>query len=82
MTEHTPPTNIYRVQIEMDEDGYYTAECLDLHGCISQGDTEEEALDNVSDVIRGYLITMAKHSQISAPKSSRIIEVPVVAAVA
>ena len=82
MTEHSPPKNVYRVHIEVDEDGYYVAECLDLYGCISQGDTEEEALDNIADAIRGYLVAMAKHTRGSEQTTSRIVEAPVVAKVA
>ena len=82
MAEHISPTNVYRVRIEVDEDGYYVAECLDLHGCISQGDTEEEALDNITDAIRGYLISMAKHAGESEQSNIRIVDAPVVAAVA
>lgn len=37
------------------EDGGYTAEVPSLPGCISEGDTAEEALQNVQDAIRGYI---------------------------
>ncbi len=44
----------YRLQIviEQDEDGVYVAECPALQGCYSQGDTFEEALEHVRDVIQ------------------------------
>ena len=44
----------YRLQvvIEQDEDGVYVAECPALLGCYSQGETFEEALDNVREVIQ------------------------------
>ncbi len=45
----------YRVVIEPDEDGVFVAECPALPGCISQGKTRAEALDNVKDAITGYL---------------------------
>lgn len=32
-------------------DGYITAECMDIPGCISQGTTREEALANIVDAI-------------------------------
>ena len=43
----------YSVQVivEQDEDGCYIASCPSLQGCYSQGDTFEEALNNVKDVI-------------------------------
>jgi len=43
----------YRIQviIEQDEDGVYIASCPSLQGCYAQGDTFEEALENIKDVI-------------------------------
>lgn len=45
--------NTYRFQvvIEQDEDGAYIAEVPALQGCYSQGDTFEEAVTNVKEVI-------------------------------
>ncbi|KAF5413548.1 MAG: hypothetical protein C5S43_00110 [Candidatus Methanocomedens sp.] len=40
--------------IEKDEDGYF-AMCPALQGCYSQGDTYEEALDNIRDAIRLHI---------------------------
>jgi predicted RNase H-like HicB family nuclease len=37
------------------EDGGYTVEVPSLPGCISEGDTAEEAITNVQDAIRGYI---------------------------
>ncbi len=37
------------------EDGGYTVEVPSLPGCISEGDTIEEALENVKDAIQGYI---------------------------
>jgi predicted RNase H-like HicB family nuclease len=43
----------YRLQVvvEVDEDGKYVAWCPALQACYTQGDTYEEALENVQDVI-------------------------------
>jgi predicted RNase H-like HicB family nuclease len=43
------------VSIYKDEDGFYIAECPALSGCMSQGDTEEEALAGIKDAIRVWL---------------------------
>lgn len=40
-----------QVVIEQDEDSCYIASCPSLQGCYSQGDTFEEALENVKDAI-------------------------------
>jgi len=36
------------------EDGYYVVECPSLPGCISQGVTKEEALENIKEAIQAY----------------------------
>ncbi|MFA5415226.1 MAG: type II toxin-antitoxin system HicB family antitoxin [Methanoregula sp.] len=41
----------FSVVIEKDIDGY-TAFCPELQGCYTQGETYEEVLDNIRDVIR------------------------------
>ena len=40
------------VTIDRDEDGVYVIECPAIPGCVSQGSTEEEALNNIRDAIR------------------------------
>lgn len=41
----------YTVIIEKDEDGVYVASCPALPGCHTQGDTYDEALENLKDAI-------------------------------
>lgn len=44
----------YRVALEQSEEGW----CVwvpGLPGCVSQGSTEEEALENLADAVREYL---------------------------
>ena len=68
----------YRIVIEEDEDGVFVAECPVLHGCISQGNTREEALENIQDAIRGYLESLKKHGEPIPPSiSEEIVEVNV-----
>jgi len=42
------------IVIEADEDGYYVS-CPALQGCYSQGDTYEEAIENIKDAIRLHI---------------------------
>ena len=42
-----------------DEDGYWIAECPSLPGGISQGETKEEAIENITDAIRAYIEALA-----------------------
>ncbi len=44
----------YRVVLQRSEEGY-SVSCPGLPGCWSQGQTEEEALDNIREAIREYL---------------------------
>ena len=53
----------YRILIEEDEDGAFVAECPSLPGCISQGKTRKEAVDNIQDAMRGYLESLQKHNE-------------------
>ena len=47
------------VVIEKDEHGYY-AFCPELEGCQSQGDTFEQALNNIKEAIELYLETISE----------------------
>lgn len=49
------------VILEPEEDGGYSVHCPALPGCSSQGDTLEEALDNIREAIRGVLKVGQKH---------------------
>jgi len=50
----------FNVTIERDEDGRYVAECLDLPGCLSEGETLGEALENIGEAILGCLKSRLK----------------------
>ncbi len=40
-----------QVVVEQDEDGVFTVEGPALQGCYAQGDTYDEAIENIKDVI-------------------------------
>ncbi len=44
-----------KVILEPSQDGGYTATVPALRGCISEGDTREEALKNIREAIKLYL---------------------------
>ncbi|MFB3139910.1 MAG: type II toxin-antitoxin system HicB family antitoxin [Candidatus Acidiferrales bacterium] len=44
-----------KVVLEPSEDGGYTIYAPSLPGCISEGDTKEEALANIREAIELYL---------------------------
>jgi predicted RNase H-like HicB family nuclease len=41
----------FTVTLDRDEDGVWVAECPSIPGCVSQGDSREEALGNVREAI-------------------------------
>ncbi|MBU2578621.1 type II toxin-antitoxin system HicB family antitoxin [Patescibacteria group bacterium] len=44
----------FSIVVEKDRDGYFVF-CPELQGCYSQGDTYEEAVENIKDAIKLYL---------------------------
>lgn len=50
----------YAVTLESDESGGYTVWANALRGCVSEGDTWDEALENIKDAIQGWLAVRAE----------------------
>ena len=68
----------YRVFIEQDEDGVFVAEVPALPGCISQGNTREEALRNIQEAITVYLESLKAHNEPIPPSiNEEVVEVAV-----
>ena len=61
----------YKVNIKKSDEGY-AVWCPGLPGCCSQGDTEEEALDNIKDAIHNYLETI---EELNKNEESRYVDV-------
>jgi predicted RNase H-like HicB family nuclease len=60
----------FNVTLDRDEDGVWVIECPSIPGCISQGQTKAEALENIKDAIvaclqvraeRGLPLTVETH---------------------
>jgi len=47
----------YKVVLRQSDEGY-SVSCPGLPGCWSQGGTEEEAMENIQDAIREYLLAV------------------------
>lgn len=45
----------FKVVLEKSDEGGYTAYVPSLPGCISEGDSKEEALKNIQEAIELYL---------------------------
>ena len=63
----------FPVLLELGEDGWIVAECPALPGCLSQGQTEDEAVANIKNAIRSWLkVEASKHGR---PPGGRMVEV-------
>jgi predicted RNase H-like HicB family nuclease len=60
----------FLIVIDTDEDGIYIAECPAIPGCVSQGETEEDVINNIKEAIKeclavrlelGMPLTMTTH---------------------
>jgi predicted RNase H-like HicB family nuclease len=45
----------FKVVVEKAEEGGYIVECPALPGCVSEGETIEEALENIKEAIQGCI---------------------------
>ena len=58
MQEKNGDKTMRQVIIYPGEDGYWVAECPSLPGCISQGKTKQEAVANIKEAIKGYVLSL------------------------
>ncbi|MCU1307471.1 MAG: HicB family protein [Acidobacteriaceae bacterium] len=63
----------YGVVLHKSEEGY-SVSCPGLPGCWSEGDTEQEALDNIRDAIKEYVAAV---KEMSAGSEYREVDVAV-----
>ena len=61
----------YKVNLKKTEEGY-AVWCPGLPGCWSQGQTEDEALENIKDAIQSYLETA---EELNKDEEHRYVEV-------
>ena len=66
----------FLVRLDRDEDGVWVALCPAVPGCVSQGATKDEAVENVRDAIRACLEVRAERGM---PLTVETREVEVVA---
>ena len=50
----------FTVTLDRDEDGVWVVECPSIPGCVSQGKTRAEALENIRDAIIACLEVRAE----------------------
>lgn len=67
----------FSIVIERDQDGYFVF-CPELQGCYSQGNSYEEALENIKDTIKLHLEDrLAFNENVLAEKSISLSTVEV-----
>jgi len=64
-----------RVVLEPSEDGGYTAVVPSLPGCISEGETRDEALANIKEAIELYLEPV--EDDLSSIPGAEVIEIAI-----
>jgi len=62
----------YKVIFEPAEEGGYTVYVPSLPGCISEGDTYDEALENIKEAIKGWIEVSKKFGD-EVPPSDVIV---------
>ena len=62
----------FRVRIEQDEDGVFVAEVPALPGCISQGETRDDALANAEEAIALYIESLEAHGEPIPPSITEL----------
>ena len=67
----------FLITIFQDEDGMFIAECPSIPGCVSQGKSEHEAVENIQDAIKECLEVRAEKGM-PLSVSIRQVEVPFV----
>ena len=65
---------IYKVIIEPQEEGGFTAYVPSLPGCVSQGETYKETLENIREAMELYLEAMKERNETIVPERIRIAE--------
>lgn len=70
----------YRAILEREPDGGYAIWVPALPGCVSQGETPEEALANIREAIQCYLESCLKHGE-PIPAETEMVEATVEVAV-
>ena len=67
----------FKVIIQEAEEGGYIVSCPALPGCHSQGETIEEALENIKEAIIGCLESLAEERMKQLKDTGKIVEVVV-----
>ena len=62
----------YTIILEKEDEGGYSAQCLEVPGAISQGETKEETIDNIKEAIELVIETLKDESKERGKKAELI----------
>jgi antitoxin HicB len=63
----------YRIRLERDEEGGYTVIVPALAGCVTFGETVEEAIEMAKEAIEGYIETLMQLGK-DVPTDNDVLE--------
>ena len=55
----------------------YVADVVNLYGCMSQGKTKQEALENVEEAIKAYMEAITSSKGSNAQYAKRSVDTPI-----
>lgn len=64
------------ITLEQDEDGVWVAECPAIAGCISQGSTQDEAVENIREAIQ---LCLEVREELNMPQTREVRRIHVAA---
>lgn len=73
MDDNTKQAYNYTVLLEKEADGSYHVFCPTLKGCHSQGDSVEEAIENITEAIELYLSSL-RADNLSIPQEDLLVK--------
>ena len=72
--------NVYKAQLERDEDGRWSAWIDELPGCAAWGYTQDEAIAALQDAAEAYIEDMVEAGELANHSGKVIVEGPIPAA--
>lgn len=58
-----------QIYVYPGDDGYWVAECPSLPGCVSQGKSREDAINNIKEAIKTY-VSVLKEDKLRVPREA------------
>ena len=62
----------FNITLDRDEDGIWVVECPSIPGCVSQGHSRDEALNNIREAIAGCLEVRAERGMPLTVETSQV----------